>query len=171
MARARSDSMPEQKPEASGLRWVWVALVVFVLDRVTKLMALKGLPLDGESVPILPHVSLTLAFNRGASFSLLGMASGWQVWFLSLIAVVASLVIVVILSRQPASRRGFCIALALILGGALGNVFDRLMYASVVDFLDLYAGRFHWPVFNVADSAICLGALGVLFDGLSRRQR
>ena len=164
--------MPERvKSGASGLRWVSLALLVFVLDRASKLAALASLPLDGESVRLLPHVSLTLAFNRGASFSLLGMASGWQVWFLSLIAFGASIAITAILSRLPASRRGLCIALALILGGALGNLCDRLLYASVVDFLDLYVGRYHFPVFNVADSAICLGAMGVLLEGFGRRKR
>ena len=171
MAGVRQDSMPRPRLAASGLCWIGVALGVWLLDRLTKCLALAALPLNGESVPVWPHVSLTLAFNRGASFSLLGSASVWQVWFLSLMAVMVSVAIVVILARLPASRRGLGIALALILGGALGNLCDRVLYAAVVDFLDLSLGRYHWPVFNVADSAICLGAVVILFEGVWRGKR
>jgi len=164
--------MPKRKKGThSGLCWLWVTLGVFVLDRLAKHLALSDLSLDGGPLPLLPHLNLSLAFNRGAAFSFLGGASGWQIWFLSLMALAASGIILYILARTPASRRGFSVALALILGGALGNFYDRIVYFSVIDFIDVYAGRWHWPVFNLADSAICLGALWVILDGFAGRHR
>lgn len=173
MGRVRLDIMPKArfKPSRhSGLYWLWVTAFVLVADRLTKQLALNLLSLNGDSVPVMPHFSLTLAFNRGAAFSMLGKASGWQVGFLSLTACVVSLVIAFLLYRLPASRRGVCIALALILGGALGNLWDRLFYASVIDFVDIFAGDWHWPVFNVADSAICAGAFWLIIDGFRQRK-
>ncbi len=152
----------------SGLWWLPLTFVVLLLDRVTKWLALKELPL-GVPLAIYPHLNFTLSFNRGAAFSLFANGSGWQNWFFGGIVVVASVLILVLLARYSARRYLLCAALALVLGGALGNGVDRYFYGSVIDFIDLYINRLHWPIFNLADSAICLGAFFILLDALRRR--
>jgi len=166
MAVARTDNMPEGILH-SGLRWLWVSGLVLLADRISKQLALWYLAFD-ETVSIVPHLGLTLGFNRGAVFGFLGRASGWQVGFFSLIAVVAAVVILWALWRTVSSRKCFCIALALILGGALGNLYDRVAYGSVIDFIDVYVKNWHWPAFNIADSAICVGAFLLVLDGMRR---
>ncbi len=111
-----------------------------------------------------------LAFNKGAAFSFLAGAGGWQTPLLVAFALVAAVVVSVLLLRSP-GRAVFCAGLALILGGAVGNVIDRLRYGHVVDFLDLHAAGWHWPAFNVADSAITVGAALLILDGFRHPQR
>ena len=149
----------------TGLRWLWVTIVIVILDRITKYMALQQLPPYTE-VRVMPHFNLTLAYNKGAAFSFLNSASGWQTWLLGAIAVIVCIGILMWLFRLPAKKRWLCIALALIMGGALGNLSDRFIYGYVIDFLDFYAFNWHWPSFNVADSAICVGAVMLFLDAV-----
>lgn len=152
-------------------RALLVAAAIAVLDFLTKRWVEASLA-PGEVVPVTPFFNLVLTFNRGAAFSFLGDASGWQRTLLIGIAVAASGFILYLLHRyrdQPL----FCFALGLILGGALGNLWDRVALGHVVDFLDFHVAGYHWPAFNVADSAITCGAITLLWDAFraSRRQR
>lgn len=149
----------------SKLRWLWLSAVVIVLDQATKYLA-SGLLDYGVPVPVLPFFNLTLAHNPGAAFSFLAEASGWQRWFFIGIALVVSVLIVGWMKRLSPRENWLAAALALILGGAIGNVIDRVMYGYVVDFIDLYYGAWHWPAFNIADSAITVGVAIMLIDSL-----
>ena len=131
--------------------------MVLVLDLVTKRWVETAL-LHGEQIPLTGFFNLVLTYNAGAAFSFLSDAGGWQRWFFSAIAAGASVLIIYLL-RKHAADKLFCIALSLILGGALGNLWDRITLGHVVDFLDFHIGNYHWPAFNVADSAIFLGAM------------
>ncbi|PLZ01205.1 signal peptidase II [Burkholderia sp. WAC0059] len=146
--------------------WLGVALVVILCDQLTKIAIAKVFSY-GEGRVVTSFFNLVLVYNRGAAFSFLATADGWQRWAFTALGVIAALVIGFLLKRH-ATQRLFCTALALILGGALGNVLDRLMYGHVIDFLDFHAGRMHWPAFNVADSAITIGAVLLVFDELRR---
>lgn len=138
------------------LRHLAIATVTLLLDQLSKWSALNYLQL-GVPEPVLPFLNWLLLFNPGAAFSFLAQGSGWQRWFFTILGLVASIYILYLL-RKSLSEKLLCIALSLILGGALGNVLDRIMYGAVVDFIDLHYGNWHWPAFNVADSAICIGA-------------
>lgn len=140
-------------------RWFCLAAVVMLLDYVSKIAVLAFLA-PGESRVLTPFFNLVLVFNKGAAFSFLAAAQGWQTLFFAAIAMVASVVISFLIYKY-ADKTLFCCALALILGGALGNLLDRIVYGHVVDFLDFHALGWHWPAFNVADSAITVGA-GIL---------
>ena len=153
--------------ERSGLAWLWVSALVLVLDQITKWLVVQGLAY-AESIPLTPFFNLVRAHNTGAAFSLFADQPGWQRGFFIVVAGVASVVILHLL-RRTRGRALFCLALALILGGAVGNVIDRLAYGYVVDFLDFYLGGWHWPAFNVADSAITVGAGLLIWDGLRRK--
>jgi signal peptidase II len=147
------------------LQWLWLSLFVVILDQLTKVWISQTLRLY-ESIMVFPFFNLTLVHNTGAAFSFLASADGWQRWFLTGLASVISLVIVVWLSRLKVGDYGLAIALALILGGAIGNVTDRVIYGYVIDFLDFYYKAWHWPAFNVADSAISVGAVLLLIDAI-----
>jgi signal peptidase II len=144
-------------PESS--RWFGLSAVVIVLDYVTK-VAVLGSFAPGESRALAPFFNLVLVFNKGAAFSFLATAQGWQTFFFAAIAIIASMVISFLIIRNK-NKRLFCAGLSLILGGALGNLYDRIVYGQVVDFLDFHAAGWHFPAFNVADSAITVGA-GIL---------
>jgi len=148
-------------------RWLWLSLVVIVLDLATK-QAILATFRPGEEKVVLPFFSLVLAFNRGAAFSFLADASGWQRWFFTGIAIIASVVIVWLLRKG--GSRWFCGGLALILGGALGNVWDRLTTGQVIDFLLFHWRGWSYPAFNVADSAITIGALLLIADSFRHRR-
>jgi signal peptidase II len=139
-----------------SVRWYALALLVIVADWLSKLAVIGALA-PGESRALAPFFNLVLVFNRGAAFSFLAGADGWQTPIFAAIAIIASVVIVYLIRRNM-DKSLFCGGLALILGGALGNLYDRLVYGHVVDFLDLHAAGWHWPAFNVADSAITVGA-------------
>ena len=147
------------------LKWLWISLVVIVLDQITKVWASASLELY-ESIAVMPFFNITLAHNTGAAFSFLAQAGGWQRWFFTGIAVVVSVVIIVWMKRLPSGERMQAVALALVLGGALGNVIDRVIYGYVVDFLDVYYQQMHWPAFNIADSAITVGAVLLIWHSL-----
>lgn len=138
-------------------RWVGVIASVVGLDQLTKLLVAGSLHL-GERVQVLPFFDLVYVFNPGAAFSFLADHSGWQRWFFVALAVVICGWLSVLLKRH-ASERLMPAACALIIGGAIGNVIDRLIHGAVIDFLYFYVGRYGWPAFNVADSAITVGAV------------
>lgn len=145
------------------MRWLWLSAVVIAIDQVTKALASELLRLY-DAVHVLPGFNLTLMHNTGAAFSFLSDESGWQRWFFAAIAVGVSAMLVLWLRRLPSGQRWLPVAIALVIGGAIGNVWDRLVLGYVVDFIDLYAGRWHWPAFNIADSAITVGAVMLLLD-------
>ncbi|MEO7559546.1 MAG: signal peptidase II [Nitrosospira sp.] len=145
-----------------------LALVVLVLDFATKRWVESAL-FHGEQIPLTSFFNLVLTYNAGAAFSFLSDAAGWQRWFFSAIAGGASILIVYLL-RKHAAEKLFCVALSLILGGALGNLWDRISLGHVVDFLDFHAAGYHWPAFNVADSAIFIGAMLLIVDGFRRKE-
>lgn len=146
--------------------WLGVALIVILCDQLTKIAIAKVFAY-GEGRVITPFFNLVLVYNRGAAFGFLSTASGWQRWAFTALGIVAALVICYLLKRHAAQRL-FCTALSLILGGALGNVIDRLAYGHVIDFLDFHVRAWHWPAFNLADSAITIGAALLVFDELRR---
>lgn len=145
------------------LKWLNLSALVVIVDQLTKWLMSSWLDLY-ETVAIIPYFNLTLAHNYGAAFSFLASAGGWQRWFFTLLAIVVSIVLTVWMKRLKAHARLEAISLALILGGAIGNVIDRVLHGYVIDFLDVYVGSYHWPAFNVADSAICVGAVLLIFD-------
>ena len=150
-----------------ALPWFAVAVAVVLADRVTKLLVLDSFA-PGERLPITGFFNLVLVFNKGAAFSFLAGASGWQTPVFAAISSIASLVITVLILRNTGNRM-LCVALALILGGALGNLWDRLQWGHVVDFLDFHAAGWHWPAFNVADSGISVGAVLLILESFVRR--
>lgn len=152
-------------PEAqSNLRWLWLTLGVIVLDQITKLWA-EAVLIDGQ-IELLSWFNLTLAYNTGAAFSFLADAGGWQRFFFLGIGAVAVVIIFVWLRKLQAHERNTAIGLALILGGAIGNIIDRALYGHVIDFIDWHYGTWHWPAFNIADSAISVGAVLVVWAGI-----
>ena len=146
-----------------GIRWVWLSLLVVVLDQMVKHLISSGLDYL-DSVPLLPYLSLTLVHNTGAAFSLLSDAGGWQRWFFMILAGGVSLALVGWLYSLPLQRKWLSASLALILGGTAGNLIDRVLYGYVVDFIDVYYQSWHFPAFNVADSAITVGAVMLIID-------
>ena len=157
---------PGSHRRAAGAWWRWLVLaaVVAVLDQVTKALVLAAFR-PGEELPVTGFFSLVLAFNTGAAFSFLAGAGGWQRW---LFAAVAAIVIGALLRRG--GNRAYCLGLTLILGGALGNLYDRLTLGKVVDFLLFHYAGWHYPAFNVADSAITVGAALLIIDSFRQRR-
>lgn len=151
---------------SSMLPWLGVALIVILLDQISKIWMTRLLEY-GQSIPVTGFFNLVIAYNKGAAFSFLADEGGWQRYFFTGIAAAAAIVILVLLKRH-AGQRLFCWALALVLGGAVGNLIDRLIHGHVIDFLDFYVGNWHWPAFNIADSAIFVGAALFIIDELRR---
>jgi signal peptidase II len=147
--------------------WFALAGVVIVIDFLTKAWVLASFQTH-ERVAVTTFFNLVLVFNPGASFSFLADAGGWQRWFFVVLALAISLWLVVMVVRH-AAERVMPAALALVLGGALGNVIDRLRFGAVVDFLDFHLGGWHWPAFNVADSAITVGVILLLWQQLTHK--
>jgi signal peptidase II len=150
----------------SFIRCLAIASITLLLDQLTKWWALSNLQL-GVPEPVLPFLNWLLLFNPGAAFSFLAQGSGWQRWFLTVLGLAASIYIVWLL-RKSLGDQMLCWALSLILGGALGNVLDRIMYGAVVDFIDVYYANWHWPAFNIADSAICIGVALLILSELRK---
>lgn len=149
-------------------RWLWLSLLVVAADQVTKAWV-SGALRPYELVPVIDgFFNLTLMFNTGAAFSFLAQGGGWQRWLLSGLAVVVTIVLVVWLMRLDRDERWTAAALSLVIGGAVGNLLDRLRLGHVVDFLDFYLGSWHWPAFNVADSAITVGVAILLVASFRR---
>lgn len=162
-----ADNTATNSPATPPLwRWLAWAGVVLIVDQITKVLILQHYQL-GDATPITGFFNIVRAHNTGAAFSLLADAGGWQRWGFMAIAVVAAIVIIWQLRANP-TQKLFCFALASILGGAIGNVIDRMLYGYVVDFLDFYAAGWHFAAFNVADMGITLGAICVVLDELLR---
>jgi len=140
-----------------NLAWLSLSLVIVAVDQWTKWLAVTHLEF-ARSVNVLPGLDWTLLHNRGMAFSLFN-DGGWQFWALTVLTVAVSAVLLVWLARTPARLRWQAASLALVLGGAVGNLVDRLRLGHVIDFIDVYYDRWHWPAFNVADSAITVGAV------------
>jgi signal peptidase II len=150
-------------------KWLGISAAVIVFDQLTKALVARTFAVH-ESVEITPFFNMVLVYNRGAAFSLLADAGGWQRGLFIAIAVVASFWIAWLLRRHAAETL-FCLALSLVLGGALGNVIDRVHAGAVLDFLDFHAFGYHWPAFNVADIAISCGAVLLVWDALKPKKR
>ena len=166
----------DKNTSPSMLLWLGIALVVLLADQFTKLLIVGSFQL-GDSQTVTAFFNLVRVHNSGAAFSMLSTASGWQRWFFTGIGIVATFFILWLLRSHP-TQKLFCFALALVLGGAVGNVIDRIAYGHVVDFLDFhwdwlspvfYEG--HFPAFNIADSAISVGAVALIVDELIRVRR
>jgi len=149
----------------NALIWLWLSILVVVLDQATKIWIDSSLQYN-QPIPVLAFFDLRLLYNEGAAWSFLAEAGGWQRWFLSGLAVVVTTILIVWLSRLKQGTSLLAVALALVIGGAVGNVIDRIMYGYVIDFIDIYYNAWHWPAFNLADSAISLGAILLVIDAL-----
>ena len=148
------------------LKWLWLAVLSLGLDQASKIAIDKSFQLY-ESIAIIPSFfNLTYVHNTGAAFSFLSEAGGWQRWFFAVLAIVMSVIMTIWLTRLKENETLLAVALSLILGGAIGNLIDRLFYGYVIDFLDFYYGTYHWPAFNIADSAITIGVALMLIDSL-----
>jgi len=145
-------------------RWIALAAAIVVVDQVTKYTIVQWLA-GGKTVVLAPFLNLVLVYNPGAAFSFLSDAAGWQRGFFIAIALVASAWIVWLLRRHHAQRL-FALALSLVLAGAVGNVIDRIFVGAVIDFVDVHSWGYHWPAFNVADSAISCGAALLIWDAV-----
>ena len=153
------------KSNTTALRWLWLSVVVVFLDLGSKAWASTGLVYNSP-VELLPVFDLRLLHNTGAAFSFLASAGGWQRWLFAGIALVVSGLIIHWLRKTEAHQRLQALGYALILGGALGNLYDRIAYGYVVDFISLHYDGWYFPAFNIADSAITLGAIALIFDAL-----
>lgn len=149
-------------------KWLSLSAIIIALDLYTKHLVLQAFAY-GEHLPVTSFFDLVRYHNEGAAFSFLAGAGGWQRFFFSGIAIIASVVIIYLL-RKHKTEKLFCFALALVLGGALGNLYDRLTLGYVVDFLFFYYQSWSWPAFNVADSAICVGVALLLIDSFKKPQ-
>ena len=145
------------------LKWLWLSVAIIILDQLTKWWANTSLDY-ATPIAVMPMFNLTLVYNTGAAFSFLSEAGGWQRWFFAGVAMVISVVLVIWLSRLKPGQTLLALGLALLLGGALGNLWDRLLLGYVIDFIDIYYGQRHWPAFNIADMAISMGAALMIFD-------
>ncbi|WP_045226642.1 signal peptidase II [Methyloterricola oryzae] len=147
------------------LKWLWLSGLVVLLDQISKRVVDASMQLH-ETIELIPCFQLTYLRNQGAAFSFLSEAGGWQRWFFITLALVASVAISIWLKRLPKDRRFEACAWALVLGGAIGNLIDRILYGYVIDFFDAYYANWHWPAFNIADSAITVGVGMLLIDAV-----
>ncbi|MGB8713176.1 MAG: signal peptidase II [Onishia taeanensis] len=175
--------MPDQEPSTAAqadqhsappmtrpLRWLWLSLAVIVADLGSKVLA-SAMLAYASPVEVLPVFNLTLLHNTGAAFSFLAEHAGWQRWLFAIIAIGASVGLTVWMRRLRAGETLLAVALALIIGGALGNLYDRLVHGYVVDFLSFHWGQAYFPAFNLADVAITLGAIGLIIESLRDARR
>ncbi len=161
--RIRADFMSKQ---TNALSWLLLSVLIIVADQVSKWVVLQHFQLH-DSLPVIAGLlNWTLAYNEGAAFSFLSDAGGWQRWFFTALAVIVSAILVVWLKRTNRADWRTAMPLALIIGGAIGNVIDRIRLGHVVDFIDVHYGTWSWPAFNSADSAISVGAVMLIAFGL-----
>ena len=147
----------------SGLSWLWITLIFLVIDQITKQWVVSIMDYR-ETINILPFFNLYYVHNEGAAFSFLADQGGWQRWFFTAVAAIASGVFLFWLSKTPKKQKLLNIAFALMLSGALGNLIDSALFGYVIDFLDFYISGKHWPAFNIADSMIFIGAAFMIID-------
>lgn len=144
-------------------RWLWLSAIVVALDQLTKQWVEEAFVLY-ESLPVTGFFNLTLVYNTGAAFSFLADAGGWQRWFFLVLALIICTYLVYWLFQLKKEQVLLPFAIAMIIGGAIGNVIDRMLHGHVIDFLDFYYQQWHWPAFNLADSAIVLGVILFIWD-------
>jgi signal peptidase II len=149
--------------KSTSLKWLWLSGLVLILDQLTKFYIIETFALY-ESLHIMPGLNITYVQNTGAAFSFLSDAGGWQRWFFIVLSSGVSVALLIWIYRLPVTWRWLAAALALVLGGAIGNLIDRIMYGYVIDFIDVYYQNWHWPAFNVADSAISIGVVMLIID-------
>jgi signal peptidase II len=147
----------------SGLSWLWLTLLCLIVDQISKHQVVGSMELY-QSIEVFSFFHITYVHNLGAAFSFLADQGGWQRWFFTTVAAIASIVFIVWLAKTPKEQKLLSIAFALLLSGALGNLIDRVLFGYVIDFLDFYIGSYRWPAFNVADSMIFIGAGLMIFD-------
>ena len=152
------------------LKWLWLAVVVIMLDQITKQIAANTLEMY-QPVAVMPMFNWTLMHNTGAAFSFLSDEGGWQRWFFTTIAIIVSTVLIAWTSKLKADEKWQAIAFALILGGAIGNVIDRIIHGYVIDFIDVYYQQWHWPAFNIADSGIFVGVAVLIIESFRQHKR
>jgi signal peptidase II len=145
------------------MKWYWLSALVVALDQISKLVADAQLVFH-QAATIFPGFNFTLMYNEGAAFSFLSNAGGWQRWFFTALSLSVSIVLAIWIKRLGHDKQLLAAGLAFILGGAIGNVIDRVLYGHVIDFIDVYYQSHHWPAFNLADSAISLGACLLIID-------
>jgi signal peptidase II len=160
----------ESKHERAGAMWLLLSLAIVIADQLTKALATAELVLH-QPVPVFSFFNWTLAHNYGVAFSIFNDGPGWQRYGLSAFALLVSTVFTVWLLRLPRHERWSAAGLALVVGGAIGNVIDRLRLGYVVDFIEVYWNTWHWPAFNIADSAICVGAAVLVIASLRGERR
>ncbi|MEX2525157.1 MAG: signal peptidase II [Gammaproteobacteria bacterium] len=148
-----------------AFKWLWLTLLILILDQMTKYLVTQSFQLH-ESLTLFEGLNLTLVYNTGAAFSFLQDAGGWQRWFFIILTPVVAAIILVWMSRLEPNQDWLAAALALVLGGAAGNFTDRVIHGYVIDFIDVYYQQWHWPAFNVADSAITVGAVLLVIDAI-----
>jgi signal peptidase II len=151
-------------------QWIIVTILVFSLDRVSKWLVLHYL-ISEKPLAVLPFLNLYLTFNTGAAFSFLHHAGGWQEWLFVIVAVGVSFFLIIWQFKIQVDNLWLKIALAFVQGGAFGNLYDRVAYHKVVDFIDFYFKKWHYPVFNLADTAICIGAIMLIIDSVTHDHR
>jgi signal peptidase II len=152
------------------MRWLWVSAAIVVLDQYSKVLVDSALELH-RSIELLPSLAIRKIYNSGAAFSFLSDASGWQRWFFITLALLVVVVLITWLYRLPRNQVRLALALSLVLGGAVGNLIDRVYYGYVIDFIDVYYASWHWPTFNIADSAITVGAALLLLDAFTGHKK
>ncbi len=162
--------MEQNSDELNSYKWFLLAAGVLILDQISKFWITTSMFLY-ESIGVIPFFQLTYVQNQGAAFSFLNDAGGWQRWLFICLSLVASIFITLWLSRLPKTEKMQSGGLAMVLGGAIGNLIDRVIYGYVIDFLDVYYQNWHWPVFNLADSAITVGVFVLLLDSFRNRDR
>jgi signal peptidase II len=151
------------------MKYYWISVLVVVLDQITKYLADTSLDYR-VPINVLTGLNMTLVYNQGAAFSFLSDAGGWQRWFFMALSLIISIVLIVWLRGVDKHRRYLPWGLALILGGAIGNLIDRSLYGYVIDFIDVYYRSWHWPAFNIADSAIFIGACLLILDMFTHKE-
>lgn len=164
MKPLNNDLHPDRSASTKLAGWISISLIILIADQLTKLWFDSNLN-PGQRIHVLPFFDFTLMFNPGAAFSFLADQPGWQRWFFTSLGIAASLFILWLMRRSLKNRR-LMLALSLILGGAIGNVIDRIAYGQVIDFLLFYWHQWYYPAFNLADSAITVGAILLIFDEL-----
>lgn len=152
----------------SNLHWLWLSALIIILDQISKLLALHFITFN-QLIVITPFFNLVLAHNPGAAFSFLAQQGGWQGWLFGIIAILVSIFLIRWLYKLPGKQTWLAVAIALIIGGALGNLGDRIIHGYVIDFLDFHISNWHWPAFNLADSAISIGAVMLVIDMLHKK--
>lgn len=151
------------------MKWLWLSVLAVILDQLSKIWVDTSMSLY-QSIPVFPGFNITYVHNFGAAFSFLSEQGGWQRWFFALLAASISIGIVIWIKRLKPEETLSAISLSLILGGAIGNLIDRVIYGYVIDFFDVYYQSYHWPVFNIADSAITVGVMFMLYESFTQKE-